>query len=81
MRAHGVRFNKEADWYPNFENECLTFPRGKHDDQVDAFAYVGMMLDKIIEAPTKEEIDDDAYRDELLESGIADGGRNTTTGY
>lgn len=81
LRAHGVRFNKDADWYPTFENECLTFPRGKHDDQVDAFAYLGLMLDKIIEAPTKEEMDEDEYYDELRESGAHDGGRNVTTGY
>lgn len=81
MRTHGVRFAKDEDWYSNFENECLTFPRGKHDDQVDAFAYLGMMLDKIIEAPTREEIDDDEYRDELNESGLADAGRNSVTGY
>lgn len=81
VRAHGVKFFKDGDFYPNFENECLTFPRGKHDDQVDAFAYLGMMLDKLIEAPTKEEIDDDAYRDELLESGNAFAGRSRTTGY
>ena len=81
MRAHGVRFAKDDDWYPIFENECLTFPRGKHDDQVDAFAYLGMMLDKIIEAPTKEEIDDDAYRDELRESESGDAGQSSITGY
>jgi predicted phage terminase large subunit-like protein len=81
LRAHGVRFFKEGDWYANFENECLTFPRGKHDDQVDAFAYLGMMLDKLIEAPTKEEIDDDEYRDELLDSGNAYAGRSRVTGY
>ena len=81
MRAHGVRFNKDGDWYPIFENECLTFPRGKHDDQVDAFAYLGMMLDKIIEAPTKEELDDDAYREDLSDSGLAYAGRNGVTGY
>jgi len=81
MRAHGVRFNKDADWYPSFENECLTFPRGKHDDQVDAFAYLGLMLDKIIEAPTKEEEDEDEYADELRGSGYDGSGRNGTTGY
>jgi len=81
MRAKGVKFNKEGDWYPNFENECLTFPRGKHDDQVDAFAYLGMMLDNIVEAPTQEELDDDEYRDELAESGIWESGRSRVTGY
>lgn len=81
MRAHGVRFAKDEDWYPNFENECLTFPRGKHDDQVDAYAYLGLMLDKLIEAPTKEEEDDDAYRDEYNESGLGGSGRSKFTGY
>lgn len=80
MRAQSVRFAKDADWYPMFENECLTFPRGKHDDQVDAFAYLGLMLDKLIEAPTQEEMDDDAERDEY-ESATALVGRNATTGY
>lgn len=80
MRAHGVRFNKDGDWYASFEDECLTFPRGKHDDQVDAFAYLGLMLDKIIEAPTKEEMEDDEYADELRESNYVSG-RNGTTGY
>lgn len=81
MRAQGLRFDKEADWYPSFENECLTFPRGKHDDQVDAFAYLGMMLDKLIEAPTKEESDEDALNDEYAQSGLNDTGRNACTGY
>ena len=81
MRAHGVKFNKEGDWYPIFENECLTFPRGKHDDQVDAFAYLGLMLDKLIEAPTNEEIEEDEYADELRESGSGHDGQSSTTGY
>ena len=81
MRAHGVCFNRDSDWYPAFENECLTFPRGKHDDQVDAFAYLGLMLDKLIEAPTKEEQEDYEYADELRESGSDHAGQSTTTGY
>lgn len=81
MRAKGVKFDKEADWYPIFENECLTFPRGKHDDQVDAFAYLGMMLDKIVEAPTQEQLEDDAYNDEFYGDESAPTGRNATCGY
>jgi len=42
---------------------------------------LGKMLDKLIEAPTKEELDDDEYADELRESGISSNGRNSTTGY
>lgn len=81
MRAHGVKFAKDADWYPIFENECLTFPRGKHDDQVDAFAYLGLMLDKLIEAPTKQEEDEDEYAYELEQSGYNGSGRSSITGY
>lgn len=81
MRAHGVRFDKEADWYPIFEDEIVSFPRAKHDDQLDAFAYLGMLLDVIIEAPTKEEQEEEDYADELRASGFNNTGRNRTTGY
>jgi len=81
MRAHGCKFDKSGDWYPLFEEECMRFPRDKHDDQVDAFAYLGMMLDVIIEAPTVEDLEEDEYQRELEESGLGDSGRNEITGY
>lgn len=31
-----VRLPEAADWLPDFETELLTFPNGKHDDQVDS---------------------------------------------
>lgn len=80
MRAHGVRFNKEGEWYPSFEDECISFPRAKHDDQVDAFAYLGMLLDIMIQAPTREEQEEEEYQDELRSSGF-NGGRSRFTGY
>lgn len=81
MRAHGVKFDVEEDWFPSFQDECLTFPRGKHDDQVDAFSYVGLMLDFLIEAPTTEEQDEEEYEMELEESGMNNQGRSPVTGY
>lgn len=81
MRAKGVKFDKEADWYYKLEEECLQFPRGKNDDQVDALSYLGLMLDKMIEAPTKKEQE---YEDRLLEleeAGLDSIGRNEITGY
>lgn len=81
LRAHGVKFEKDGDWYPSFENEMLAFPRGKHDDQVDAFAYLGLMLDMLIEAPTKEEVEDEDYADELASSDFENQGRSAYTGY
>jgi hypothetical protein len=81
MRAHGVKFDKTQDWYHAFEDELCKFPRGRNDDQVDSFAYLGMMLDSLIEAPTQEEIDDELYHDELEHSGLNHAGRNAVTGY
>ena len=81
MRAGGVKFDKSADWYQTLEDKCMRFPRDKHDDQVDALAYLGLMVDKLIEAPTKEEIEEEEYQNELYESGEHDAGRSTVTGY
>lgn len=81
MRAKGVKFDKEADWYQPFEDECMRFPRDKHDDQVDAFSYLGLMLDKMIESPTIKQLEEEDYLEELHESESGDAGRNATTGY
>lgn len=81
MRAHGVKFAKEEDWFFLFEQECLTFPRGKHDDQVDSFAYLGLMLDMIIEAPTAAEEEEEEYAAELRRSDFNNQGRSAVTGY
>lgn len=83
MRSGAVKFEKEAEWFQDFQDECVQFPRGKHDDQVDAFAYLGMMLLQLIEAPTEAEIAEDLYNDERneFEQLTGNGGRNRTTGY
>ena len=81
VRARAVKFDKTSDWYPTFEDELCKFPRGRHDDQVDAFAYVGMMLNSLIEAPTQTELDEEEYLDELQSSGYNYSGRSAVTGY
>lgn len=81
MRAGAVKFDKGADWYQTLEDEMMRFPRDKHDDQVDSMAYLGLMIDRLIEAPTKEEMDDEEYEIELREGSYADTGRSETTGY
>jgi len=81
MRAGAVKFDKQADWYQSLEDELLRFPRDKHDDQVDSMAYLGLMIDKLIEAPTKEEIDDEEYEQERRDGEHHDIGRSTITGY
>lgn len=81
MRAGGVKFDKGADWYQDLEDECITFPRGRHDDQVDTLAYLGLLIDKIIDAPTEEEAEEERYQDELKDNGDNMQGRSTVTGY
>lgn len=81
VRARAVRFEKDSDWYQTFEDELSRFPRDKHDDQVDAFAYLGLIIDRMHEAPTRAEIEEEEYQDELRESGLNEQGRNWRTGY
>ena len=81
MRAGAVKFDKSADWYYDFEDEAAIFPRGKHDDQVDALAYIGLIVDKMLSGATKRELADEEYEDEYDKSGLADAGRSEYTGY
>lgn len=81
MRAKTIKFDKEKDWYQSFEDELMRFPRDKHDDQVDSFAYLGLMLDKLLEAPTVQEQQEEEYQDELRTSNLLESGRSSITGY
>lgn len=82
VKAHRVKFNKEADWWPAFEEELLKFPKG-HDDQVDAFAIIGNLLNKVARAETQEELEEQEYENfktEFMFFGTNDS-RNRVTGY
>lgn len=81
VRAGTVYCDKNADWYQAFEDECTRFPRDAHDDQVDAFAYLGLLLDMLVEAPTKEEQEEEEYLEELERSGSNHDGRSSICGY
>lgn len=39
-----IFFKRNAEYLDEFEKELLQFPKSKHDDQVDAFAYIIQML-------------------------------------
>jgi predicted phage terminase large subunit-like protein len=80
-RAGKVRVDQEADWWPDFLDELVGFPRKKKDDQVDACAQLGLALNKMVEAVSQEEIDEDEYREALEEAGLSVQGRNIYTGY
>lgn len=49
--------------------------------QVDSLAYMGRLLDKMIEAPTHEEAEREEHEREMQEGGGNEQGRNEFTGY
>ena len=80
MRMGGVKFDKQAEWFQTLQEEAVMFGRGKHDDQVDALSYLGLIVDKMVEGPTQKEIDeDDEY--ESRDAGSSYAGQSSVTGY
>jgi predicted phage terminase large subunit-like protein len=80
MRAGGIRFNKDTSWYNALEDEMARFPKDRHDDQVDALAWIGLVLDLIAETPTEQEDADEEYANEISSEYI-NNGRSYITGY
>ncbi|WP_208121719.1 phage terminase large subunit [Spirabiliibacterium mucosae] len=52
MEQGRVHFPASAPWFHEMQNEMLAFPSGKHDDQVDALAWIGQMI--LMLAPERE---------------------------
>lgn len=48
MALEGLYVPINASWYADLRSELLSFPAGKHDDQVDALGLVGQLLDKML---------------------------------
>jgi predicted phage terminase large subunit-like protein len=82
-KSGSIRYDREASWFPDFEGELLTVadsgPRGKHDDYLDAFAYVGLTIDQYYEAQSDEELEEEEY--EQMFEDYHDLGRCHATGY
>jgi len=53
----GLHYLASAPWRAEFEAELMSFPAGRHDDQVDALGLVGQLLDIMVpgEVPKVEE--------------------------
>ena len=51
MELDGLYVPTRAPWYADFRAELLSFPAGKHDDQVDALGLIGQVLDKMTAGP------------------------------
>lgn len=48
MAQMGLYVDFNAPWFAALRSELLSFPAGKHDDQVDALGLVGQLLDKML---------------------------------
>ena len=82
MRQGGVHFDKESEWFPSFEQELLRFDRGQYDDQVDSIAWLGLVLNQMITAPTEEEQQEIDWEEEFNDTmGSLHIGRSQITGY
>jgi predicted phage terminase large subunit-like protein len=84
LRSKAVRFDKRTPWFADLEEELVQFPRGRHDDQVDAMAWLGQGLANMVTPPT----DFETEREQLLAAkrametmSFGYGGRNEVTGY
>lgn len=51
MALNGIYVPVSAPWLADFRLELLSFPAGKHDDQVDALGLAGQLLDKMVLGP------------------------------
>lgn len=63
MAVRGLRVPAYAPWFADFRSELLSFPAGKHDDQVDAIGLIGQLLDTIVggewpKRPEPKQMDD-----------------------
>jgi hypothetical protein len=80
MRAGKVRVNKEADWFADFAEEILSFPKGVKKDQVDALAYIGLTLNELSSADTDAEVEAEQYSIQMR-MHMRPMGRDMHTGY
>jgi predicted phage terminase large subunit-like protein len=84
MRSRAVRFDKRSPWFSDLEAEMIQFPRGKHDDQVDAMAWLGLGLANMVAPPEQKDqdrLDYLAAKRAQQDQGPFQIGRSQTTGY
>lgn len=80
MRSGGIRFKTEATWYSALEDEMARFPKDRHDDQVDALSWIGLVIDKVLEAPSLYEEEEEEFNSMMTQAG-SNAQRNSYTGY
>lgn len=81
FRAKGIRFDKQAPYFPALESELLTFDRGIKDDQVDAYSVIGLALHKMNKSLTYEQIVEEDIQEEERVHLVGHDGRSNWCGY
>lgn len=73
MALDGLYVPTNARWFADLRSELLSFPAGKHDDQVDALGLVGQLLDKMLkgEKPKQPEKPENPTGYKPVESQVA----------
>lgn len=83
MRAHGVRFDKRAEWYPPYEAELLRFTGhsdAAEDDRFDSTALLSIGFDQLAEVIEEDFWEEEEF--EMVRNNPRDMmGRDATTGY
>jgi predicted phage terminase large subunit-like protein len=69
MEQGKVFFPKNAPWLQDFLAELMKFPNGKNDDQVDVFAYLGLMINDISPPAKQTPKPKKSWRDKLKKLG------------
>ena len=78
LKARQVKFDKGMSLWPEMEEEMRRFPKGGHDDIVDALSIVGQGLRDVTPDITDEEYEEEEF---FRQRGRQEVGRNVTTGY
>jgi len=74
MRQGMVYFPEYEQWYEGLQDEMLRFPDGKNDDQVDALAWIGKMMEMFVPIPPPREEKKKSWRDKLSALGVTTSG-------
>lgn len=65
VESHQVYFPEDAPWIPDMLQELLRFDSGKHDDDVDALAWIGKMLELFTPVPKPRVEKEKSWKDKL----------------
>lgn len=75
-----LMFNTKPEWWKDVLGELTTFPAGKHDDIVDAIAWVCLRMHRVAAGRTEEEIEEEKWDEEYGDEGF-NFQRDSMTGY